>query len=318
MAEYFKLKELKKRIFDESGDETGYRLFELKIPENYPKVLKNISIFSAGNRYTYMAIPILSKPQNYYVKPIHVSGNVKFVEEEGVLKYFSDAKTKEDVDNFTFYNIDSTERDNRFETKSKSDMFLYLGYIEVGNKFVLGKYVSESGITRFKPMFKNRKKIIPPQFKSQIDKIGYNSWILTTLYSLDPSFVDEKNRNYLSSYGVGVSFKKSINRLIELGYLFKNNGKIYDVYTLFDIFDFSYSGFAHDCFNLGNSIDDKSIKELFDKYQMKIEERKEDFAKMYANIISYYISNRFEELLDDPESNKLKILRFLGLDYKNQ
>ncbi len=316
MLEYFRLTELKKSIFDEDGEPTGYNLFELKIPENYPKVLRGIFLSIGDKKYKYVAIPILNKPQVYYIKPMHVGGNVYFVDEINALKLY--AKSKDDVDEFMFYDIDLKSKDGNFETSTKFDILSYLGFVQIEDKFILGRYISESGITKFQPLFKNRKKIIPPQFKSKTDKINMNSWILTVLYSLDYWFINERSRKYITSYGIGVRFKDAINKLIELGYLFKNNGKIYDVYTLFNIFDFSYSGFTHDCFDLGSSLSQEKINELFKKYQINFEEKREDFAKLYSNVISYYISERFDELLENPNDSKSRILRFLGLDYKAQ
>lgn len=312
MDEYFKIIKINKILHDEDGEKTGYNLYKIKLPENYPKVLNKIIIQTDNYDYKYTAIPILDKVQTYYIKPTHISWNLNLVNEMNLLKNYVDNKIDEDINNYVFYNID----DKTFEIKSKFDILSYLGYIQVGKAFVLGKYVSESGITKFKPMFQNRKKIIPSRFKNDIDKINHNSWILTVLYSLNYNFVDEKSRKYITSYVSGIHLKESFDKLIEIGYLFKNNGKIYDVYMLFDLFDPSYTEFIHDCFNLGNSLDDIKIKSLFNKYQINFDEKKENFEKLYANIVGYYISVRFEDLLDDQEANKLKILRFLGLDYK--
>lgn len=316
MLEYFNLNKERTKIYDEEGEETGYVLHELKIPENYPNVLNGITITIDGEKHRYGAIPILNKPQVYHIKPLHVGGNINFVKEMEILKQYADEKTKESVDEFIFYNINGKNKDERLELKSKFDILSYLGYIQFGKSLTLGRYVSESGITRFKPMFERRKSIVPSQFKNPINKINHNSWILTVLYSLDYWFVDEKNRKYLNNYGVGIHFKDAVDKLIELGYLFKNNGKIYDVYTLFDLFDFSYTGFIHEAFDLGATLDEGKLKTLFEKYQINFDVKKETFAKLFANIVSYYISNRFEELLDDPDGNKASILRFLGLDYK--
>ena len=315
MDEYFKLNKLKKTIFDEDGEKTGYELYKLRLPEYYPNVLNSILLKFKGKQYRYTAIPIIEKPQTYYIKPIRISGNVVLNDELNVLNYYYE--NKDDVNEFIFYNINSNSGNEKYLNMTKTDILTYMGLVEFENKFVLGSYYSESGITKFKPLFGNRKNIIPSIFKEKLNRINENSWMLTVFYSLDPWFVDEKNRKYIGSYGLPSKYKESIDRIIELGYLFKANGKIYDVYTLFNLLDFSYSGFVRECFNLGKSLTDEKMKELFKKYQINFEEKREDFAKFYSNVISYYFSSRFEELADNIEENKAKILRYIGLDYKS-
>jgi len=308
------LKPTRKPIYDEEGEKTGYFLYMLSLPEAFPKILAKIGIEHGDRKYTFTAIPIIDKPQTYYIKPTKIANTLNLNLELSVLDEASH-NTVDAITEFIFYNQEQNSPRATISL-SKFDILSYLGYIQVDNKLILGSIVSESGITRIKPVFNDRKMIISPLFKRAVDKIMLSSWILSVFYNIYPGAVNEYNKNYLISHGIQPTFKESIDKLVELGYLFKNNGKIYDVYTLFNILDPSYREFAYSCFKLGNNITHEKMNELFEKYKIDINEKKEKFAKLYSNVISFYISKRFEELLDAPEENKAKILRILGLDYK--
>ena len=315
MEDYFKLYKSRKSICDEYGDKTGYRLFTLRIPDTYPKILNAIVISKNDENYKYAAIPILNEPQKYYIKPVHVCGNINFVKEINILEMCADSDNGEDAENFIFYKIGGVGND-KFEHESKIDILDYLGLAQLGKSLVLTKRVSESGITKLSPMFENNKMAINNELKREIEKIKHNSWILSVIYSINDSLVDENNRKYLSVYGIRGGYKSTIDKLVELGYIFKNDGKIYDVYTLFDLFDYSYTGFIYDVFSFGETLDRDKMYDLFEKYSIDFEEKKKDFLKLYSNIVGYFISTKFDDLLDSQDENKIRILKFLGLYYR--
>ena len=305
----FILTKTNKVIIDERGDETFYDYYYIKLNKNLKMLLKNVSIKieykNKIKKYEFSAIPDFNFCQGYYIKPIKINNNLEFIDEMKILKNFSESKEK--ISNYYFYN---NENEMDIDTLLSS-----LGYQYYKNKLVLGSFVSDSGITSFKPLI-NKKLIIPSKFKDVLDEIELNSWRINILLTLSDTFKNENGVNYKGNLGIrSFLFNNFINKLLDMRLLYIKNGWIYDVYRLFNFDDDANRYFIYEGLKLSD-INYEAIKQLLNKIKVDIEKRKEEFEVFYSDILNWFISRRYKEIMENEVEMKPILLKYLGLDYK--
>lgn len=305
----FILTKTKKVIIDERGDETFYDYYYIKLNKNLKMLLKKISIkLEYKNKiknYEFSAIPDFNSCQGYYIKPIKINNNLEFIDEMKILKNFSESKEK--INNYYFYN---NENEMDIDTLLSS-----LGYQYYKNNLVLGTFVSDSGITSFKPLI-NKKLIIPSKFKDVLDEIELNSWRINILLTLSDTFKNENGVNYKGNLGIrSFLFNNFINKLLDMHLLYIKNGWIYDVYRLLNFDDDANRYFIYEGLKLSD-INYEAIKQLLNKIKIDIEKRKEEFEVFYSDILNWFISRRYKEIMENEVEMKPILLKYLGLDYK--
>jgi hypothetical protein len=296
-------------IVDETGDKSGYNYYYIKLNKNLKMLLKKISLQSENKgqikMYDFLAIPNFDSCQEYFIKPMKISNNLDFINEMRLLKDYS--ISKERVNKYFFYN---NENEKDIDTILET-----LGYQYFKNKLVLGYFTTEAGISSFKPLFK-KKFIISSRFRAILDEITLNSWRINILLTIPDSFKNEYGANYKGNLGTqSFLFNNFIEKLIELHILYRKDNWVYDVYRLFNFDDDRNRYFIYEGLKL-TDINEESLKQLLNKVKIDLQIRKEEFARFYSDLLNWYISQRYEELLENEEVLKPVLLRFLGIDYK--
>jgi hypothetical protein len=297
-------------MVDETGDKSGYNYYSIKLNKNLKMLLKKISLKSENKNqiktYDFLAIPNFNSCQEYFIKPMKINNNLDFMNEMRLLKDYS--TNKERVNKYFFYNNENEKDiDSILET---------LGYQYFKNKLVLGYFTTEAGISSFKPLFK-KKFIIPSRFRTILDEITLNSWRINILLTLPDSFKDEYGASY-KGRNLGTPsflFNSFIEKLIELHILYRKDNWVYDVYRLFNFNDDRNRLFIYEGLKL-TDINEESLKQLLNKVKIDLQIRKEEFSRFYSDLLNWYISQRYEELLKNEETLKPILLKFLGIDYK--
>ena len=301
----------KKYMVDETGDLTPYAYYKLKLSQNLKMILKKIAIIvknkSNVKKYEFMAIPNFNSCQEYYIKPMKINHNLELTDE---LKALSDYSAKQwRVNEYYFYD-DENARDI-------DSLLSSVGYQIYKNKLVLGVFTSESGISEFKPLF-NKRLLIPSEFKLVLNEIELNSWRINILLNLPDSFKDENGVNYKGSLGIkSFLFNRFIERLIDLRLLYKKDRWVYDVYRLFNFDDDRSRYFIYEAMKLPE-INADTLKPILEKAKIDLQIRKYLFEQLYSDIISHYISHRYEEFIQNEKELKPILLKFLGIDYKQE
>jgi len=298
-----------KSIIDETGDNAGYNYYKIKLNKNLKMLLKKISIQVENKakvkKYDFLAIPNFNSSQEYFIRPIKISNNLELIDEMHVLKNY--ATNNERINRYYFYD-DESEKD--IDTILAS-----LGYQYYKNKLALGVFASESGVAYFKPLVK-KKLIIPSRFKPFLEEIELNSWRINILLKLSDSFKNEYGANYKGSLGIrSFLFNRFVERLIDLHLLYKKEGWVYDVYRLFNFDDDRNRYFIYETMKLPE-INNDTLKPILEKVKIDLQIRREEFERLYSDLLDHYISNRYEEFIKNEESLKPILLKFLGLDYK--
>lgn len=301
----------KKYIADETGDLTPYTYYKLKLNRNLKMILKKIAISvknkSNVKRYEFLAIPDFNSCQEYYIKPMKINHNLELTDELKALSEYSAKKWR--VNEYYFYGDESA--------RDIDSLLSSVGYQIYKNKLVLGVFTSEGGISEFRPLF-NKRLLIPSKFKSVLDEIELNSWRINILLNLPDNFNDENGVNYKGSLGIkSFLFNRFIERLIDLRLLYKKDRWVYDVYRLFNFDDERNRYFIYEAMKLPE-INNETLKPILEKAQIDLQLRKDLFEQFYSDILTHYISHRYEEFIQNEKELKPVLLKVLGIDYKQE